>query len=89
MAVNYIKKLQTETGLSKDQLIKTLGLDNYDIKFVNKSFAELDAIIQTCVLNELDKFIWLLKPHNFHVGSHVEIDSLADEISEWCNVDVA
>ena len=57
MALNYIKKLQTETGLSQDQLIKTLGLVNYDIKFVNKSFAELDAIIQTCVLNELDKFI--------------------------------
>lgn len=39
--------------------------------------------------NELDKFIWLLKPHKFYVGSHVEIDSLADEISEWCNIKVA
>lgn len=34
--------------------------------------------------NELDKFIWLLKPHNFYVGSHVNEESLADEISEWC-----
>lgn len=39
--------------------------------------------------NELDKFIWLLKPHNFHVGPHVEINSLADDISNWCNTDVA
>lgn len=39
--------------------------------------------------NELDKFIWLLKPHNFHVGSHVEVDSLADEIAEWCQNKVA
>ncbi|EGR4177502.1 hypothetical protein EXA23_14150 [Vibrio cincinnatiensis] len=46
-----------------------------------------DAQIE--IENELDKFIWLLKPHNFHVGSHVKIDSLADEIAEWCNVQVA
>ncbi len=35
--------------------------------------------------NELDKFIWLLKPHKFHVGSHVSTTDLADEITEWCN----
>jgi len=35
--------------------------------------------------NELDKFIWLLKPHNFYVGSHVNMDTLADEITEWCH----
>ncbi|MCL1148071.1 hypothetical protein L2747_18875 [Shewanella marinintestina] len=34
--------------------------------------------------NELEKFIWLLKPHNFHVGSHVNTEGLAEEITEWC-----
>ncbi|NRB25990.1 hypothetical protein [Shewanella sp.] len=40
--------------------------------------------VQLEIENELDKFIWLLKPHKFYVGSHANTDGLADEITEWC-----
>ncbi|MDN7126463.1 hypothetical protein J6J08_03610 [Pseudidiomarina sp. 1APR75-33.1] len=35
--------------------------------------------------NEIDKFIWLLKPHNLYVESDVDTDHLATEISSWCH----
>lgn len=34
--------------------------------------------------NELDKFIWMLKPHKFFISSRMDSIGLADDISDWC-----
>ncbi len=49
--------LQEETGLSQDTLIETLSLDNSEKKSIAVALAELDAIIETYVLNEVDSFL--------------------------------
>jgi|TARA_B110000881_G_C18347100_1_gene399535 hypothetical protein len=57
MTANHLKQLQAETGLSRDNLIETLGLSNSDKKSTSLALAELDAIIETYVLNEIDLFL--------------------------------
>ena len=52
-----MKLLQAETGLSKDNLLETLGLGSSDKKSTSLALAELDAIIETYVLNEVDLFL--------------------------------
>jgi hypothetical protein len=57
MTTNPIKLLQAETGLSRYNLIETLALGGSDKKSTSLALAELDAIIETYVLNEVDLFI--------------------------------
>ena len=49
--------LQAETGLSRDNLIETLGLSNFDKKSTSLALAKLDATIEAYVLNEIDLFL--------------------------------
>ena len=49
--------LQAETGLSRDNLLETLGLSNSDKKSTSLALAKLDATIEAYVLNEIDLFL--------------------------------
>nr|HIL75835.1 hypothetical protein [Rhodospirillales bacterium] len=57
MTSKRMRILQEETGLSQDTLIETLSLDNSEKKPIAVALAELDAIIETYVLNEVDSFL--------------------------------
>jgi len=57
MASKYMRILQDETGFSEKQLVKKLGLDTFDKESIANAIAELDSVIETCVLSEIDIFI--------------------------------
>ena len=57
MTSKQLQTLQEETGLSQNTLIETLDLGNSDKKSIAVALAELDAIIETYVLNEVDSFL--------------------------------
>ena len=57
MTSKQLQTLQEETGLSQNTLIETFGLGNSDKKSIAVALAELDAIIETYVLNEVDSFL--------------------------------
>ncbi len=47
---------------------------------------ELKKDQRLLVENELDTFSWYMKKRNVYIGSHISIDSLGDEISNWCEL---
>ena len=57
MTAKHMELLQAETGLSRDNLIETLGLSNSDKKSTSLALAKLDATIEAYVLNEIDLFL--------------------------------
>ena len=57
MTAKHMELLQAETGLSRDNLLETLGLSNSDKKSTSLALAKLDATIEAYVLNEIDLFL--------------------------------
>ena len=57
MTSTCMQKLLVETGFTQKQLLKTLGLNNFDNKYISNSIAKLDSTMEACVLNEIDCFV--------------------------------
>ena len=57
MTPEYIEKLQKETGLAEFKLIEALEIRHKGKEAISQNLAELDAMIDTHVLNEVDSFL--------------------------------
>lgn len=57
MIQNHIERLKKETGLTQGKIFETLEIEHKGKEVIFRAVAELDAIIDTQVLKEIDSFI--------------------------------